>query len=398
MGKNILIFIHHLKIGGGAERIAAEVGTHLNMRGHNVTFLTRKQVKETYDYEGDIICLEEGSSSDSYPLQFTFKLIKRARKVSKICRDKDIDTVISFLMVSNFSAVLSKILFKHDAKVIISVRNNPLNVGDKLDKILIKGLYPWADTVVSLSKGVEHILKTDYSLDNTTTIWNLQNIKKFDRLAKEEVSEEHRKIFEKNFTYITIGSMTRQKGHWYLLRSFKRVADRHEDLNLIILGDGNLRKRLEEIIKKLGLEDKVFLPGIVDNVFPYLKKSDCFVFSSIWEGFGNVLTEALSQDLPVISTDCVAGPREILCPNLEMGTELEYPYFGEYGVLVSRFEDKIVFKTLEEKPLTEEEKVFGEVMVEMKEDERLREKYSNVSERVKDFEADKIIDEWEEII
>ncbi len=393
--KNILIVIPSLRLGGGAERIAAEVGSNLNKRGYDVTFLTVYDSDDKYEYDGKYKTLDRVQSP--LPLGFSFNILRAARKTSKICKGKEIDTVISFMMMGNLSAVLSKVVFRNKAKVIVSVRNNPLKA-DKKSRWQKKMLYNKADKVVALSEGVEHILKKHLSLDNTTYIHNIQNVEKFERSAEEEVEKKHLNIFDDDFIFITIGSLTRQKGHWYLLRCFKKVYLAEEDVKLVVLGDGVLRKKLKRLADKMDIDEKVFFLGKVENVFPYLRESDCFVFTSLWEGFGNVLTEALSQNLPVISTDCVAGPREILCPNLKIDEEIEYPYYGEYGILTETFEDRMFFKTIEEEPLSKQEEMFAKPIIESMNKKELREKYSNSIERAEDFKIEEIIKEWEDVL
>jgi len=393
----ILIVIPDLQLGGGAQRIAAEVGSNLNKRDYEVTFFTVYDEETIYGYDGEYITLDRPRIS--LPLGFSFNILRAARRIAKVCKERDIDTVISFMMMGNLSTVLSRVVFRNKAKIILSVRNNPLK-SDKKSRWQKKMLYGKADKVVALSEGVEHILKKDFSLSNTTYIHNIQDIEKFNKLAEKEVKEEHKEIFNDGFVFITIGSLRRAKGQWYLLRCFKKVveANKEYDPKLIILGDGNLKPKLIRLTKDMNLENNVLLLGKVENVFPYLKKSDCFVFSSIHEGFGNVLTEALSQNLPVISTDCIAGPREILCPELEINEEIEYPYYGRYGILTESFEDRMFFKTLEEESLSKQEEMFAKIMNELMQDGTLGGKYSNGLERVEEFEVDKILIQWKKLV
>jgi len=78
------------------------------------------------------------------------------------------------------------------------------------------------------------------------------------------------------------------------------------------LGEGDERPKLEALIKERELEEAVALPGFVDNPYKYMKHAAVFVLSSQWEGFGNVLVEAMALGTPVVSTDCPSGPAEIL--------------------------------------------------------------------------------------
>jgi glycosyltransferase involved in cell wall biosynthesis len=86
----------------------------------------------------------------------------------------------------------------------------------------------------------------------------------------------------------------------------------HRPARLIILGEGPLRTELETLVVQLGLADAVALPGFVPDIAPFLAKADAFALTSLWEGFGNVLVQALGAGCSIVSTDCRNGPREIL--------------------------------------------------------------------------------------
>ena len=110
---------------------------------------------------------------------------------------------------------------------------------------------------------------------------------------------------------LTAGRLTPQKDHETLLRAFARLRERM-DARLIVLGEGPERTRLEQLLRQQGLESDVALPGFVANPFAYMARARLFVLSSRWEGFGNVLVEAMACGTPVVSTDCPSGPAEIL--------------------------------------------------------------------------------------
>ncbi|MEO8270255.1 MAG: glycosyltransferase, partial [Aureliella sp.] len=107
---------------------------------------------------------------------------------------------------------------------------------------------------------------------------------------------------------ITVGALKEEKNHLLLLDAMALLGP---DVGLVILGDGPLRAPLEARIANLGLDDRVTMPGYLDPG-PYYNSAELFVLSSDYEGFGNVIVEAMSAGLPVVSTDCPDGPSEIL--------------------------------------------------------------------------------------
>jgi len=111
---------------------------------------------------------------------------------------------------------------------------------------------------------------------------------------------------------LSVGRFVPQKGFDILLDAFARVSDRYPYWVLTILGDGPLRRDLEAQRDRLGLTERVRLPGAASNLTPYLHKADVFVMASRYEGFPMVLCQAMACGLPVIYTDCPSGPREII--------------------------------------------------------------------------------------
>ena len=137
-----------------------------------------------------------------------------------------------------------------------------------------------------------------------------------------------------------VGRLVDQKDFETLIRAFARVR-KQRPARLLILGEGKRRPQLEALVAALGLDADVALPGFVANPFAYMRCAAVLALSSRWEGLGNVLIEALACGCPVVSTDCVAGPAEILRD-------------GEYGPLVPVGDDaalaSAILATLDDPP------------------------------------------------
>ena len=399
----ILILVESLKVGGGSERFAAILGTELYNHGYDVSYLTLMDENPKFKFSGDYYTLNEGYIYGN-PVKRGIDLFRYAPKIKQVCEDLKIETIIAVSEVANFHAVLSRWLFGNKVRIIASQHMNPeIFLNSPLKFRLIKFFYPRADEVVCVSKEVEKIFNNEYGISNTRTIYNMMDIQKNIKLSLEELPENYKELFkgemkEKTFNFINVGRLTRQKGHWFLIRSFRKVVDEYNNARLFILGEGDLRGELESLIQKLDLSENVFLLGGQENVFPFLKNSDCFVFTSLWEGLPLSLIEALTMNIPVISADCKTGPREVLCPEFDLDKSVNYPYLGEHAVLTKPFPNELLFKNLEESPLNESEKMFSDMMIKIIKDPAFREKYSNTRALANNFSYKKIVGEWDDLL
>ncbi len=134
---------------------------------------------------------------------------------------------------------------------------------------------------------------------------------------------------------LAIGRLTKQKNLQFLVKNFKKLKYKYPKLNLIILGEGEEKKKILGIIEKLSLTESVFIQGFEKNVFNYLKNAKCLVMPSLYENPGHVLIEAAACNCPIISSDCPTGPREILM-NGEAGYLFEVNNSAEF---IKNFED-----------------------------------------------------------
>lgn len=126
------------------------------------------------------------------------------------------------------------------------------------------------------------------------------------------LQKKNKKKFKKEKIILNIGRLRKQKDHITLIKAFNIFSRVNKNYKLVILGHGDQEHKINKEIKKLKLERKVFVKGWVNNTYSYLKKSKLFVLSSIYEGLGNVLIDAINYNVPCISTNCKSGPNEIL--------------------------------------------------------------------------------------
>jgi len=319
----------------------------------------------------EVFFLEKSNPNES-GIQKFLKLPFLGLKYKKILKEKQIEVSLSFMNRPNYINIFAK-LFGSKVKTIISERIAPSmeyktsSFKDKISRFLIKTLYKKADIVLCNSKGIQQDLN-NWNIMNVRVIYNMLNFKCIEN-----------KEYEK-FTFINVGRLEPQKNHKLLIKAFKRA---NLNAKLLIIGDGYLRKDLEVLIEELELKDKVKLLGRQKNPGKFLSKADVFVFSSNYEGFPNVLLEALACELPIISTDCKSGPREILAPKTDFNKQTKDIEIGEYGILT---------------PVGDIEKM-SEAMKMIYENRDLRERLkSKVKKRANDFNVEKIIKEWREAI
>tara|TARA_B100000212_G_scaffold89261_1_gene65453 strand:- start:27714 stop:28835 length:1122 start_codon:yes stop_codon:yes gene_type:complete len=312
--QKIAFFIPKLTYGG-AERVIIDIANNLSKRGYLIDIVLAK---------GGKIYLEEISPSVNIINLNSKSTILSFFNLSRYIQKSRPNGIISALSHANCVVLLSRKFVNNNTKVVVSERNisyrNTFNkIGFKrfiLD-LLIKYLYPEAKCIVTVSEGVrESIINTyKFKRDHVKAILNPCDFQKINNLKSKCMlnskiingfKSENQKII------LSVGSLTIQKNYSLLIKAFK-IVSQEINCKLIILGEGPERSKLDELCRNLAIDsNSIYMPGFIANPFPYMKACDLYVMSSLWEGLPNVLIQALACKCNIISTDCDAGPREIL--------------------------------------------------------------------------------------
>lgn len=248
----------------------------------------------------------------------TIRMVRSIGPLRKIIDTERPDILCSVMDIANIIAVLASRTLLIRPKLVLIVQNAPLEsykrtwrIVDRLILLLIPRLYPQADQVIALSQGVARdlIALVPKMSEPPEVISNVGVDAIVLEGAREALPEGE--LPQNGPLIVACGRLTEQKGFPYLIHALVGVR-KVLPANLWIIGEGEQRPSLEKKIQQLGLNDCVRLLGFQQNPFKYMAAADVFVLSSIFEGFGNVIVEAMACGTPVIATDCPYGPAEII--------------------------------------------------------------------------------------
>ena len=228
-------------------------------------------------------------------------VVKRSYAVKKLKKEWRIDIAYSFGSSANIVNVFSK-----SAEEVWTGIRSYMDMGNPR---LIRWFSKKSDRILCCSKRIEEEIASKYHYRNAVTLYNPLDV---ETLKKNADEEEIRLPWEdRSNIIVSMGREDDVKGFWHLLKSFSLVRKEVPDAKLMIVGDGEFEE-YRELAKELGVADDVYFTGVKKNPFPYLKAAKVYALTSYHEGFPNALIEAMALEVPVIATDCLTGPREIL--------------------------------------------------------------------------------------
>ncbi len=298
----LTLVIHSLG-SGGAEKIMTILANYWADKKWDVTLLTFDAAPSFYYLDDRVKHIPLAIDSDSDNIfSGVFSNLKRIWILRESISKSSPDAVISFLSTTNILTILATRWLKIPVLVEEHIYPAMAPLGTMWE-ILRKWTYPYADKVIALTpRALEcfspQIQARGYVIPNPVLPIASEQSTKTQWLVKPSL--------------IAMGRLDAQKNFELLLQAFAMLKDRYPEWTLTILGEGKLRSQLESLREKLGLQNRVHLLGVVKNPHDFFRQADIFVMSSIFEGFPNAICEAMACGLPVISTDCPSGPREII--------------------------------------------------------------------------------------
>ena len=306
-GRLILFYMHDLS-GGGVERMRLALIAELRARGIHVKLVLGRLAGPLISLlpsDLDVIQLHAGTTVGS--------IIPLAR----VIRQLRPDFIISSLDHNNIAAMLATRIARVDTRVVIC-QHNALSAEAALGwkYRAVPWLYwlfqRWAHGMVAVSQGVADDLAAAAGIApcRITRIYNPVIGQDFSSRAKPYPSGP-KPPASGPVNFVFVGRLTEQKNPALLLAAFALLDDALQ-ARLIVVGDGPLLDELRAQASRLAIRSRVIFCGFQANPLPWIKHANCLVLTSRYEGFANVLIEALACGTPVVATDCPHGPREAL--------------------------------------------------------------------------------------
>lgn len=387
-----ILFVSSFLDKGGAEKVVS-VLSYAFPKEYKMEVLLNAVSDCDFPFNGKIISMQMKHCT-SQTLWYQIRaFVKRVYYLRRLRKKNEYEAVISFSDSTNVANILTRM---YSGKTILSVHtflsswetfNYKYVVGP-----LVRLFYNKSDKVVTVSKDIERDLVNNYGIDKNKIV-TINNGFDINSIGSDDITQYND---NKRFRFITVGALHERKGTWHLIRAFSNVKKQFQGTELIILGEGENKGYLDELIKDYKLEESVLLKGFVQNVRDELIKSDCFVMSSMVEGFPMALCEAISYGLPAVCSDFYSGARDIIAPEYEGETLTDKYILAEYGILAPKCSG-IHYKACD--PLEIQEIVLSDAMAEMMKNDAVRKKYREISKKsIERFSISECVNQWIRVI
>jgi glycosyltransferase involved in cell wall biosynthesis len=303
----VAFFLPNLEVGG-SEQVAVTLANEFSRRGIQVDMIlahAHGELLQQLHSDVNIVNLNARSFKASF-----FPLVSYLKKNQPAA-------LLSWMDFSNIFAILAAKMVNPKPFVAIRIpttlsRNIKPKLKNLIARFLFHFIYPLADAIISVSGGAAEDLACFAWLPQSK-IQVIYNPIISDKMLAQAAQPLSDPWFLPGCppVVLAVGRLDPAKDYPTLLNAFALVRQ-NMPANLLILGEGAVRDKLEALVQKLKLTDSVRIPGLMLNPFPYMSRAAVFVLSSVWEGLPGTLIQAMACGCPIVSTDCPSGPSEIL--------------------------------------------------------------------------------------
>ena len=295
--KKDILFVNSSLSDGGSERVMTLLANQFSKIGYNVKMILVREKEDTYEVDDSVNIIRFKYKYKNKIFIFLSRIIKLRKELKKHPY-----IIISFMSDINICTLIANIGLKN--RIIVSERADPGHSSrSKLRFFLERKLYPRAYKVVLQTEFVKRYF-IDKIVQKSCVIPN--------PISSNLPKRDSKKI---NNIFVAAGRLSEQKNFELLINSFNTFCKVNDNYNLVIYGEGLLRGKLENQVKKLKLQNKIKLPGYVKNVNELMKNCKIYISTSDFEGISNSMLEAIGMGIPSICTDCPVGGAGLVIEN-----------------------------------------------------------------------------------
>lgn len=286
-----IVIINNGLAGGGIERASTSMANQFTRWGHNVYIIALYKSKHFLPLEKSIKFVEPIQESNGN----RFYVLYMMKYVRKQIQTINPDTILAYNEWTNPYVLFALQGLKYP--IYVTDRMSPLMPIPFITKILKKIFYKKASGVIAQTQFAKEIISSNNNVKRIKVISNPVNVIDAIQCPKKNI-------------IVTVGRLTKEKGHKYLIEAFAKI--KHADWSLSIIGDGNQKENLQTLAKELGVDHKIIFHGHKLNFIKELSEARIFVLPSLSEGFPNAVIEAMSVPLPCIATRCTPAMDEVI--------------------------------------------------------------------------------------
>lgn len=285
---------------GGAERVFINLARHFRDEGYIVTMVTqyRYPQEEEYVLPSQIKRVLSDLTDEELNNSRIVNFCRRVNKLHRIWKAEQPDLVLSCVGKNNFMAIVTT-MFTKTKPVVSVVGEAGEEYPSRLMRILAGILFPFAAGIVLQTERSKYFFnKINKKIQRKAVI--LPNSLNPAFIKPRYEGERDKRI-------VAVGRLDANKNHEMMIRAFAKLKDKYPEYTLTIYGEGELRPYLEDLVMRLCVSERVFLPGVIPDVAVQIERASLFLLTSYSEGVSNALIEAMASGLPVISTDVPSG-------------------------------------------------------------------------------------------